>query len=377
MKVLFYYSKLSLGGAELSNLRMMTRMVNEGWQVTCVLKSPGGELEKRLPSAIKVNHLDYRVLTDNSSDNVVLRMAKYFLRNSIRLIKMQAYRFYKYDIAINGLQGLSLYFIAKCVNAEVKFNWIRNDLKGCDTGGKVAININKYDKYVNYYPCVSTVTYNSFCKAFPRSKDKGLVFYNFLNKEEMITMAEAEKDVFSNYSKDVLKVVTVCRIQDKAKGVFRMLEVYKKLRENGIFFYWFVIGEGVDFCELHQRIHNHHLEDGFLLLGKRSNPYPYYKAADLCATLSYYEGLCGTVNEAKVLGKAVIATVFSGIDEQIEHGVNGYVVENEEKSVFEGMKKLLTDDNLRDKLTNTIYPKAILEDSEKINIFNQLLAGMK
>lgn len=62
------------------------------------------------------------------------------------------------------------------------------------------------------------------------------------------------------------------------------------------------------------------------LLGRRENPYPYFKAADLFVMSSRKEGFPNVVLESLSLKTPVVATDcvdFSGV---IEEGVNGYVV---------------------------------------------------
>lgn len=96
-----------------------------------------------------------------------------------------------------------------------------------------------------------------------------------------------------------------------------------------------------------------------------SNPFPYYRHADLCASLSYYEGFCGTISEAKFMGKAVIATEFAGTHEQIQHLSNGYIVQNNEEAIFEGMKTLLLNKELIASITNNELPPAVNDENIK------------
>ena len=73
---------------------------------------------------------------------------------------------------------------------------------------------------------------------------------------------------------------------------------------------------------------------------------------------------CG--NETKVLGKPIIATKFSGVDEQLTDGVNGLIVENEAEAIYEGLKKILTDKVFLKSITNNTLPKAIMNDDFKL-----------
>ena len=104
-----------------------------------------------------------------------------------------------------------------------------------------------------------------------------------------------------------------------------------------------------------------------LLLGNLKNPFPAYAAADIVAMLSFYEGLCGVINEARVLERPVIATQVSGVDEQLTDDVNGLVVDNNEDAIVEGMSRLLSDPKLRNRLAAGGYPDSLLDDEEKLD----------
>jgi glycosyltransferase involved in cell wall biosynthesis len=122
------------------------------------------------------------------------------------------------------------------------------------------------------------------------------------------------------------KIVSVCRISDHAKGVFRMLNICERLVRSEVQLKWYLVGDGPDLPALREEVRKRNLEEVFLTPGKKDNPFAYYIHADLVTVFSYYEGLCGVVNEAKVAGAAVAATKFSGINEQITPEVNGVIL---------------------------------------------------
>lgn len=379
--VLIYYSKFNVGGAEKSNLRLIKLLVKHGWKVTLVLKYAGGTLEQELPDEVHIIHLaaeSYinKLVQQKSFGKKLIQTIKiavpYLSQQVQRGMVIKQLHNERYDIAVIGLQGLNPSFVIKNINAGIRLLWIRNDLLYCDPDGRIAGNITKYGHEIDCFPCVSKTSYDSFCKLFPELKDKAKLFYNVINAEDMIKCSNEKNDIEGKFL-DACRVITVCRIRDKAKGVFRMLDVYKRLRNDGIFFYWIIVGEGSDLEELRQRTHKEKLDDGFILLGHKSNPFPYYKYCDISATLSYYEGLCGTVNEAKIMGLPVIATEFSGIHEQIIHGKNGWIVENNEDAIYVGMKKILQDKKLRKSITNDWLPEAIANDENKEELMRNFL----
>ena len=144
-----------------------------------------------------------------------------------------------------------------------------------------------------------------------------------------------------------------------------MLEVCRKLREERDDFVWYVLGDGPDMGELKQRVLKLKLEKTFLLVGNIENPYPYILSADFVAVLSYYEGLSGLINEAKILGRAVICTDFAGAREQIVDGENGLIIDNDAYSIYKGIKMLLQ--GKFGSIRNNYLPKAILDNDVKFN----------
>lgn len=379
--ILIYYSRFNVGGAERSNLRLMDCLASKGWDVTLLLKYGNGDLEEAIPETV------HKICLAGTSYTGIIAEQKNKLKKALLRVRycipvlkqrIRAKRILdelgskKFDIAAVGLQGLDPAPVIKNINASKKLLWIRNDLKLCDKDGRVRKNIEKYGDKIDFFPCVSKTAYESFVSIFPRFKDKAIVLYNVINADEMREKAKGSVPLETRKDDPALKVITVCRISDRAKGIFRMISVYKRLRDEGLFFYWFVVGDGPDLEKAKALVSEKQIGDGFIFLGARENPFPYYKQCDISATLSYYEGLCGTVNEAKITGLPVIATEFSGIHEQIEHGENGWIVENNEEAILDGLRKLIVDEKLRAKLTNDHLPEAIASDDQK----EKILLGM-
>ena len=118
------------------------------------------------------------------------------------------------------------------------------------------------------------------------------------------------------------------------------------------------------------------MEDTMILCGATEDPLPYYEHADLVAILSYYEGLCGVVNEAKILCKPVIATKFSGIDEQITNDVNGIIVENNEQAILESMRQILKQPESLKKYQFNGMPEKLLDNQAKVDEWIHLAEEM-
>ena len=104
-----------------------------------------------------------------------------------------------------------------------------------------------------------------------------------------------------------------------------------------------IIGDGYDFENIKNLKNELGVSDTATLLGFSDNPYPYFKAADFYVLSSRYEGFPTVLFEAITLKKRIIATDVSGVREMLEDGKLGYITENSEEGIYEGMKKASED----------------------------------
>jgi len=382
IKILFHYSRLNIGGAERSTLRLMNELVANNWDVTLVLNVGAGTLEEKLDPKIKVVHFfpkpwKYEVVNQQNNLYRFFKFVQLVIPISFYTIfsffKKLSFHFNKYDAAIISLQGLNPHFVVKFVKAKKKFIYIRNDISKIKNK-KIKDSFIKYDSELDGYLCVSQTALESLDSINPKLKEKAHVLYNILDiqniKDKAIQVINPfEKLVKENYP----IIVTVCRMADVSKAIFRQLEVAIDLNKLGLNYYWFFIGDGPDLEEFKKRVVLNKMEKIIYTLGEKNNPYPFLLNADLVCVLSYYEGLSGVVNEAKVLGKPIIATQFSGINEQIINRKNGLIVENNLQSIIEGLYLMITDIDLRLSLSNDFLGSGIGNNKSKIEKLKKII----
>ena len=89
------------------------------------------------------------------------------------------------------------------------------------------------------------------------------------------------------------------------------------------------------------------LESSVHLLGFYSNPYPFMREADVIVCSSYSEGFSTMVTEALILGKPVVTTPCSGMDELLGDSEFGLITEDSVESIYQGMKRMMEDAELR------------------------------
>ncbi|MEO7917186.1 MAG: glycosyltransferase, partial [Dokdonella sp.] len=269
-----------------------------------------------------------------------------------------------FDAAICGSAGLSPDFICNSVSANKRFVFVRND-PSLVADRRWAENVRNFHNDIDAYLCVSHSVKNSMQARYPQVRHKCVTSYNLLNVEEMRAKANGRSDPFGN-DKGLPRVLSVCRLQEVSKALLRMVEVHRQLLNRDIPHEWHVLGDGPDRALIERAIVDHGVTATFKLHGAIANPFPYYKHADICAVLSRYEGLCGVVNEARVLKRPVLATRFAGIKEQIVSGVNGLIVEQDVDSICEGMASMIQDPAFCERLANGGYPRELLDDDAKL-----------
>ena len=367
--ILFYYPVFNLGGAERSTIKLMKAFVNRGYKVSLLLKTRGGSFETEIPAEVEFIYLRNKMFGSKFKSNWSLKniadLIGYLLQlvnQEIQLLKLSKRSF---DVCFISLQGLSPKPVLRLKKINRFIHLIRNDIGGFKSIEKVKKAVLPFQSKINAYICVAEQVKSSFIQVFPFLADKTNVIYNLLESETMLKMVEDAKNPFNK--RDKLIVLTVCRLNETAKGLTRMARVHKKLLDAGKPHYWYVVGDGRDREALEIVIKNLNITDTFILLGHQNNPYPYFKYCDIAATLSFYEGFCGTVNEAKVMGKPVIATRFSGISEQIIHGKNGLIVENNQEAILNGLDFLLSNPRKLKQLTNDFLPEMIRNDKLKVD----------
>ncbi len=368
MNVLYYYSKLNIGGAERSTVRMLNALAEHGDKVTLLLRWSDGTLEGELNSNIEIIHVK------NEAKGFMSTFLKGYVWEGLQWVKghfnIRKIRKRSFDMAISGLFGYDPAPLFKNVKANCYVQMLRNDVLKTGTYGKTKEYMEHYGECFDLYLGVSEYTTNTFKEAYPLLSGRAHTLYNFMadidaDKDYPIP-CEMQNDT------DKIRIVTVGRIADIAKGVFRMVDVCKELNKKFSNFKWYIIGEGPDKQKLGEYIQNMGLNDVMILCKGTTDPFPYYAHGDLVAVLSYYEGLCGVVNEAKLMKRPVIATKFSAIDEQINNGINGYIVDNDKGAIIEKMLELLGNTELIHKTAVNGMNEEILDNNKKIDKIHRL-----
>ena len=122
---------------------------------------------------------------------------------------------------------------------------------------------------------------------------------------------------------------------------------------------WYVIGEGAEEDNLRALIRQNGVEDSFILLGTTPNPYPFIAGCDIYSQASRFDGWCIALAESLVLARPVLASRCAGNEEQVTDGETGVLIDLSTENIVEGMEKLITSPELREKFTRNLSGVAL------------------
>ena len=252
----------------------------------------------------------------------------------------------EYDIAISYLWPH--YFVAKKVKAKRKIAWIHTDYSTIETD--IDMDLKMWNKF-DYIIAVSEDCKNAFLKKYPSLKEKVKVMENITSPKFIRKMAE--EDIEENIKEDdSFKLVSVARLSH-AKGIDNAVKALKLLHDRGLTnIKWYVVGYGGDEEMIRNIIKENNLEDSFILLGKKINPYPYIEACDLYVQPSRYEGKAVTVTEAQILNKPVLITNYPTAKSQVRDKYNGLICELSVEGIANEVENLYKNEKLRMMLDN-------------------------
>lgn len=125
-----------------------------------------------------------------------------------------------------------------------------------------------------------------------------------------------------------LRILTVGRLTF-AKGYVFALNAMKILKDEGVDFVYEILGAGDDKAQLVYSIKALGLQNHIILLGRRSGEFVRKKIENIDVFLlpSLYEGISNAALEAMSMEVPVISTKSGGMEEAIDDGVDGYLVD--------------------------------------------------
>lgn len=343
-KLLFALQTMVMGGVEKELITVLQELDPKEIEATVlVMYEQDASIMEKIPSWVKVINLNidrnYYCADTITIAKQRIKKGKLFEAFSLIVKKLLKIGQTGSNINIENIPSLETYYdtavcyhihspltvkyIAEKVKAKKKVGWIHNDfITSSYRVDKIKKHLNCYDLFV----AVSEKIKLEFLNLCPGYTSKTKTVHNVLNQKEIIDKSLDPIDDDSFLKKTgYFSFLTVGRLESQ-KGYDIAIQVAKILKQHGMKFLWFFIGDGSLKAEINKQILDFDLCDNVKLLGRRENPYKYMKNCDIYIQPSRHEGYCLTVIEAKILAKPIIITDFAGANEQITNGINGIIV---------------------------------------------------
>lgn len=335
-RLLFLIPTLKHGGAEKVLVNLVNNLNPEKYDITVQTLFDEGVHKASLKG-----HIRYR-------SNI-----KRQFRGNTTLFKLFSPRFLwkrmvkdRYDVAVSYLEGPTSRILGGCPDPDTKkIAWLHIEMRTPKAAAVGFRSPREAEQIYNGFDRIIAVSKNVKECFLQRLKITAPieVLYNTNETEQIIQKAAETPNNPAFAPGNEIAVCSVAKLI-KTKGFDRLLNVHKRLLDEGLRHRIYILGIGEEQRALEQQMKHLGVENSVTLLGFDKNPYQYVSRCDLYVCSSHREGFSTAVTEALVVGTPVVSTDCSGAKELLgENNEYGIVVENSEEGIYEGMKKMLSD----------------------------------
>lgn len=375
-KILFVINTLGRAGAETALIELLNHLDVDEYEISLYVLLGQGEMISKVPQKIHVKNKKIctdSVLSSAGRQKMLLTSLAALFRNGHtgekiayiiknlcvmkktgkiqpdkllwRVVSDGADRFdEKFDLAVAYLEGGSTYYVADHVNAKKKAAFVH--IAYGDSGYTREMDRGCYEKMDVIYT-VSKETRRHFLEFYPEYEKKVQIFHNIIDSERI--EREAKKPGGFSDSYDGVRILTVGRLAyQKAYDI--AVQAMRQIKDAGYQARWYIIGEGAERKALEKQIAELGLQADFVLLGMKENPFPYYAQCDLYVHATRFEGKSIAIQEAQMLGCAVIASDCAGNREQMEDGVDGLLCPLTPEDIAKKIEELIDDTTKKERL---------------------------
>lgn len=355
-KILIRIGSLRHGGAEKVLINFLKNLPEDKYEVDLLINLYTGMYIKEVPSWVKLHYLlKGEMITTNKPHEIPVKAFRVLYQKMFLWFPSLLYKFVlkdkKYDVEIGAIHGMYRELLSSPQKDSKKIIWIQNDIFNLkEYTPDVIRQFFQFDRIL----VISNKLKEEMQKVAQNDREKQAVvkIFNPIDKQDTLKKANTAIDDYP-FSNDIPTFITIGTVYPQ-KGYDRLLDVHKKLIDEGLKHQIIIIGDGFEFEKTQTQLNELGLQESVKMLGFRSNPYPYLKKADFYVMSSRHEGFPTIIAEALILNKPVVSTDVSGIKDLLQDGKLGLIMPNSEDGIYEGMKKFLTDRELVSRYENEI-----------------------
>ena len=365
IRVIFVYTNLGIGGIAKSLITVLHMIDYSKYDVTLYIRRDDvidlvDEVPTEVHTVLVKNEVKKRVFENNIKGRIVKRIYDLLMKRHKHLAKQFFIRYkypiqrkkeeaalrekgLKWDVAISfSTDEDDPVFVLDSVVAVKKYVFVRQSTKIAKRNIKA---LRSFSRIITINPLLVP-----WVESFSKPRNSVYCLENYVDYESIINLS-SEKAI--NRSNNF--VLATCGRLCETKGFECVIQSSKALKDQGIAFNWYWIGDGPERKRMEQMIALNQLEEEIFITGFQMNPYPYINACDIYVQPSIAEAYGRTIAEALVLKKPVISTKTAGGRYILEKYGCGYLV-----------------DNCIEDITNTIFelynhPEQIVNEKMKVS----------
>lgn len=357
-KILIRIGSLRHGGAEKVLINFLKNIPPNKYEIDLLLNLYSGLYIKDVPSWINLHYLiKGEMITTNRPKDIPIKAFRVLYEKMFLWFPFLLYRFIlknkKYDVEIAGIHGLYKEILSSPQKNSKKIIWVHNDV--FSIRGYTPKIIRKFFRF-NRILVISNKILDGMYDLAQNEDEKTAVIkiFNPIDRNETLRKADVEIYNFP-FTENLPTFISIGTIFPQ-KGYDRLLNVHKRLIDEGLKHQLLIIGDGYDFNTIQDQLNRLGIKETAKMFGFTGNPYPYLKKADFYVSSSRHEGFPTVIAEALIFQKPISATDVSGIRDLLQDGMLGNITKNSEEGIYEGMKMFLTE-----KSVTEAYRKRIKE----------------
>ena len=350
--ILFVNDEMRMGGVARVLNTLMAALPKDRYEIDLLILHKRGMLLEEVPQGVHVlEGTPFFTPVDESLDMIwasrdwkeLFKKLRLLFYMKTRLIIPKIRRERKkiltkqYDVEVAAKEGFCTIFTASG-DSRRKINWVLTDYSVCNYSRNHMPLVKQALRSIDLNIADSTqamIAYNTVFKV-----RNSVTIHNLMDTASIERKLAEDPDGEAIQDSSSPNLISVVRFHPQ-KAVDRLLYASHEATKAGYAHTLYLVGGGEEEGKLRKIVSDLKM-DNVVFLGYMANPYGAMRKADLFVLPSLYEGFATVISESLIDGTPVLSTDVSGAREQITKPDEGWVVENSQEGLNNGLIEALS-----------------------------------
>lgn len=350
--ILFVNDEMRMGGVARVLNTLMAALPKDRYEIDLLILHKRGMLLEEVPQGVHVlEGTPFFTPVDESLDMIwasrdwkeLFKKLRLLFYMKTRLIIPKIRRERKkiltkqYDVEVAAKEGFCTIFTASG-DSRRKINWVLTDYSVCNYSRNHMPLVKQALRSIDLNIADSTqamIAYNTVFKV-----RNSVTIHNLMDTASIERKLAEDPDGKAIQDSSSPNLISVVRFHPQ-KAVDRLLYASQEAAKAGYAHTLYLVGGGEEEGKLRKIVSDLKM-DNVVFLGYMANPYGAMRKADLFVLPSLYEGFATVISESLIVGTPVLSTDVSGAREQITKPDEGWVVENSQEGLNNGLIEALS-----------------------------------